>query len=223
MNYYCTLFLATLLLPSLNAAENNPSKKRKLETSEEFFLPIKKQKTEGHLLLLAIKAKKPDLLEKVVEISSNLNEEIDFNATPLIYATEQDDIDAVKILAEHGADINCAINGHYPLQTAAMLNRSIIAHYLLDRGANPNIQTRHGLPLVWAIEHKNASLAERLLKQGADAKIDEEKCSSIIRHTRKHNKDGTLDNVMTLLKQKQDSLTLWDTLLDLVNQYDKEK
>lgn len=222
MNYYLTFFLTSLLLQSLYAAENSPCHKRKLETSEEFFLPIKKQKKES-LFVRAINAKNPELLEQAISSSDNLNEEIEYKATPLVYATEQDDLVAVQCLVQKGADINYAIDGYYPLQTAVMLNRNEIAHYLLDLKADPNIETHIGLPLTWAIEHKNSQLAERLIEQGADLKGDGEKCPNYLSHARKKNKNGSLNNVIKLLKEKHAPMSLWDTLLMLAHQNEKNK
>ena len=61
-----------------------------------------------------------------------------------MYASEYDhNIEIVKLLLEHGADINLPDNyGHTALMMASLEGNTEIVRLLLDQGADVNVQDR---------------------------------------------------------------------------------
>lgn len=78
---------------------------------------------------------------KGVEIDSG----DDTNATPLILAVLKGNVDIVKVLLDHGANINHQNNqGHSPLQYACSKGWSDVVGLLLERGSDVDIRDRRG-------------------------------------------------------------------------------
>jgi ankyrin repeat protein len=57
------------------------------------------------------------------------------------------DINILKLLLDRGADCNsiCSYNGNTPLHYAYYKNRNDMIHYLIEYGANTNIQNENGV------------------------------------------------------------------------------
>ena len=72
--------------------------------------------------------------------------------TPILFAARIGAIDAVRVLLDHGADVNdVALDGSTPLLVATHQGRWELAHVLLACGADPNLGGGAGfLPLQWA-------------------------------------------------------------------------
>lgn len=203
MNKSTILMTLTLLFTqSLFSAESTTTKKRKAEPTAEYFQPNKKQKTVDNLIL-GLKNNNLQLLTKAVKTSRNLNKEFDFKLTPLIYAAEQGNLEAVKLLASHGADINLLAGGYYPLLSAAMGNQSDVAHYLLDKGALVNQPSSYGTPLGWAIENSNPSLAMKIIEKNADLSDNKELGFNYLELANQKNTQGIFNEVINLLKEKK--------------------
>ncbi|MFZ5954376.1 MAG: ankyrin repeat domain-containing protein [Candidatus Dependentiae bacterium] len=195
--------LALLCTQSLFSAETTITKKRKAESAEESFVANKKPKTINNLLLVSLKNNNLHQLSETIQTNSNfLNQEIDFNATPLIYAAEKGNLEAVKILASHGADINLSIDGYYPLLSAAMGDKSEVAHYLIDKGAIIDQPSRLGSPLAWAIENENASLAQKIIEKSPDLSDNDKLTYNYLDMASKNNKNGRFNTVINLLKER---------------------
>ncbi len=77
--------------------------------------------------------------------------------TPLVFAARQGDMDSVKILVDHGADVNETTQyGWTALLTATQNRYYKIGKYLLDHGADPNIANKGGwTPLYIATDNRN--------------------------------------------------------------------
>jgi uncharacterized protein len=114
--------------------------------------------------------------------------------TALLFAAQQGDLESTKILLDAGADINFATNEEgSALVIATAAGHEELAMYLLERGADPNIQDAYGLtPIHFAIhegvmimnnwapsetdsygwERKNLPrLLQALLEHGADPEL----------------------------------------------------
>jgi hypothetical protein len=115
--------------------------------------------------------------------------------TPFLFAVENNQIEAAKVLLEHGADVeDKSTDGSSALNMAVINAHYDLASMLLDKGANPNVPDPNGSPLhsvIWLRKpgtsweaaatatdpltvprptgRMNAlQLAEKLLQKGAD-------------------------------------------------------
>ena len=91
-------------------------------------------------------------------------------ANPLHFAIMSGHDDAVRILLEHGADINADSALGTPLNVAASRNRTSAATMLLSRGADPNAPggRQERTPLHSAAFAGAAEVVQVLLDHGAD-------------------------------------------------------
>lgn len=65
-----------------------------------------------------------------------LNVQDDKGYTPLMYAITNHNLNMVKLLVEHGADVNlCNNNGQSPLEIAYLYDSPEITEYLYSKGA----------------------------------------------------------------------------------------
>jgi ankyrin repeat protein len=91
----------------------------------------------------------------------------------LVDAAMEDDINAVRVLLQQGADVNAAQgDGTTALHWAAIRNDFEIGRLLIAAGANVSATTRIGglTPLYLAATAGNAQMISELLKAGASAK-----------------------------------------------------
>jgi ankyrin repeat protein len=92
--------------------------------------------------------------------------------TPLHFLAVEGFTDAVRFLAERGANVN-AVNefGDAPLIDLAVLGLTDAAELLLSHGANPNASSAtHDNVLACAVRSGNARLVARLLEAGANGR-----------------------------------------------------
>ncbi len=96
-------------------------------------------------------------------------------ATALITAVEQDDLEMLRLLLASGADVNgmCGCEtSETPLWAATLFNRLEHARCLLRAGADPNLASSSGnYPLHLAAMRGHALLLDLLLEYGADASL----------------------------------------------------
>lgn len=93
------------------------------------------------------------------------------NYTILSTAASNGDLGMVKLLVEHGADVNEVIISKRRTTTPAICaaiqaDNTDVVNYLLNRGANPDIFA--GLPLCQTLYNEQWDLMELLLKHGAN-------------------------------------------------------
>ena len=89
--------------------------------------------------------------------------------TPLQYAALWGQIEAAKLLIEHGADVNLAKNWS-PLHYAAAEGEEALAAVLLDAGSDINIRSKADdtTPLHVATVKKQTPMVRFLIERGAD-------------------------------------------------------
>ena len=121
---------------------------------------------------------KPDEVEKLIASGADIH---DYNGgrTALYYAVLSNNLETVRVLLDHGADVNArvkGVNGGFndfsgttPLLIAAQRHFSAIANALLDYGADVRVADNSGLTaLHYAAKRGDAALAQRLIDKGAD-------------------------------------------------------
>ena len=96
-----------------------------------------------------------------------LDQHIVAMTSPIHYATGHGHIDAVRLLLEHGANVNSLNGGTTPLHIASYNGNTNINSLLLDYDANLTIYNKAGhLAIHMAV--KNIDVFQQLLDGGAD-------------------------------------------------------
>jgi ankyrin repeat protein len=90
--------------------------------------------------------------------------------TPLLYATRDGRLEAVKILVQAGADIeHTDPNGITPLIMAISNNHPDVAQFLIDKGAKINVSDWYGRTPLWtAVEVRNMDFDNGSFENGVD-------------------------------------------------------
>ena len=87
---------------------------------------------------------------------------------PLIQATMDGDINAVRTLLDRGEDINVWYGGT-PLITASCIGNTAMVKLLLDRGADVNAMSEGGeSALGYAAEYGHVEIVKMLINKGAN-------------------------------------------------------
>lgn len=122
-------------------------------------------------LFQAIRDSNLNLFNSLLEQGFNVNE-IQFDGnTCLRAAIWHNQIKMVKLLIDHGANINTKSNGDTPLHLAVRYNRVEIIKILLKNGANINIKDKYGnTPLMEVVTYGN-NIMLLLLQNGADVNV----------------------------------------------------
>jgi ankyrin repeat protein len=112
-------------------------------------------------------------LAKLLKLGADVNKRNDGNATALMWAAR--DLKKTRLLVSHGADVNAISDERRtPLMIAARRpGATPIVKFLLDKGANPNPNTKpvtESSPLMEALTAGDENIVELLIKRGADAK-----------------------------------------------------
>ena len=106
-----------------------------------------------------------------VDVNKQIDNEVGDYTTSLKLASEKGYLDLVKILLEHGADVN-STTGDYDytaLMYASKYEHIKIVQILLKHGADVNIQNRNGFTaLIYASERGYSKIVGMLLEHGAD-------------------------------------------------------
>jgi hypothetical protein len=96
----------------------------------------------SEILFLTMERQRFDLAKQFIEAGINVNYQYPLNRdkadgmTPLLYASKWENFEMVKLLTEHGANINIqAANGDTALSLARKNNNDAIYNYLVEHGA----------------------------------------------------------------------------------------
>jgi ankyrin repeat protein len=112
-----------------------------------------------------------NLLIETIKTLIEAGEDVNEKERPLVLAAEKGNIDIVKLLLEHGADVNGTESkyGSAPLHFAAQKGYLDVVKLLLDYGADINQLNDQGTtPLHFAAEGGNIDIVKLLLEEGAE-------------------------------------------------------
>jgi ankyrin repeat protein len=119
----------------------------------------------------------------------------DINWSDLVSAADLDMWDVVKVLVQHGVDVDVEENGnnYTPLNIAAEANQTEAALWLLDHGADPNHQSRHYryTAAMMAALNGNETLIRALIKKKADLTLTDKYDETALKYAR-YNKNWRL-------------------------------
>jgi len=93
-------------------------------------------------LLIAAKTNDTETLSELLLIGADVNSSAENGATAVYAAAEQNNVEALQILLERGADPNIALSGgcgFTPVYVASLRNNSEALTVLLRAGADPNV------------------------------------------------------------------------------------
>jgi len=122
------------------------------------------------------------ILSKTITVVHVIIACVFFISCSLSQATYKGNFSEVKRLVENGSDINDYDRwGWTPLMWASFYNFYDITKYLLEKGANPNMQAKRSYSsmykgstaLMMAAYNRNTYMARLLLQRGADPKLSD--------------------------------------------------
>lgn len=160
-------------------------------------------------LMVAVRAGRKEIVLWLIQQGAKVNAVTKReNGTALLGACDRGHVDVIRVLVEHGANVNHADSqGWTPLLAALSQNQTATAQYLITNGANIDVQLRNGRSaLMVAAERGNAELVQLLIEKGAS-----------INHTDEGGEHALLEatiagrtDVVSLLVKKGAALDLQD-------------
>lgn len=149
-------------------------------------------------------------MEEFLKLGSYVNTQNDIGETVLAVALQSGNEDVVNALLKHGAKITPTLeddNGCTLLHHAAIGGCAGFALQLLREQANPNATSTEEkwTPLMLALIHKHANVAEVLLKHGAKISLRDHEGNHAFRHA---IDSGDLDCVRLMLREEKRQNTL---------------
>eukprot|EP00163_Fabomonas_tropica_P029901 TRINITY_DN6583_c0_g3_i1.p1 TRINITY_DN6583_c0_g3~~TRINITY_DN6583_c0_g3_i1.p1 ORF type:complete len:130 (-),score=9.10 TRINITY_DN6583_c0_g3_i1:91-480(-) len=124
---------------------------------------------------LLVQATRSGQVDKVINIIHSANANVNFTdangRTALHFAAEKGQVDVVKALISHGADVDIqespALDGSYPLHLAVRGGHVSTVTLLLHNDADPSTQDKYGFtPLHLAARFGHEKLVSMLLQHG---------------------------------------------------------
>ncbi len=135
----------------------------------------KQDQTGTPAIVLAVRSKRPDIVNLLLENGADPNAVDAQGRTPVMYAAIEDVPSSISTLVEYGASIGIRdrLSGSTPLLLAAKHDRLEALSALLSLGAEVDaVDNTKRSALHWAAENDNRFLAQRLLKAGASLTRD---------------------------------------------------
>ena len=109
--------------------------------------------------------------EQLLKHGANPDKKKNIVLTPLGWAAHRGNIDIVKLLLDHGANINASEKKERTTALIEAIEQKHfgVAKYLIDKGADINLEDKYGkTALGHAAIHKNEELVKILVVRGAD-------------------------------------------------------
>ncbi|HEX4851327.1 MAG TPA: ankyrin repeat domain-containing protein [Puia sp.] len=136
------------------------------------------KETKTILLFSAVQSCDTNVVSQLLSKGLNPNDSTFFGEYPINSALNYRCSDVVKLLVDHGADVNACpkhfknkfLNGITPLMNAAISNDKESVLYLLNHGADPNIKSQKGFTALMFLEqneYDNPELTKILIEHGA--------------------------------------------------------
>ncbi len=127
---------------------------------------------DSALLEASYSSNREEILDLIGK-GANVNTKTIDGVTPLMYATQNNTWNIVKILVSNGADVNMVPeNGRVALITSVINNNLDIADYLAQSGAKLDVKDEYSISsLIYASAYGYYYIADMLLYYGADTKI----------------------------------------------------
>jgi len=133
-------------------------------------------------LYAAMKSRKFDVVKLLLSREADPNARTKLGSTPFLLASEICDLDIIEACVNAGADLDFApsgpdadnlnITGQTALFMATLKDRIDVVKFLIDKGAQVNVQNRYGVsPLLLCAESGNFELVQALVQAGADVNI----------------------------------------------------
>lgn len=106
-----------------------------------------------------------------------------FDANDLVWSASEGNLPKVKSLVEGGIGVNTKAfdDGQTPLIAAVRSGRLKVIEFLLDSGADINLNDAGGTPLYWAAFSGQVDIYRFLLARGAKLKADDKSLSYLLR------------------------------------------
>lgn len=165
---------------------------------------------EIHALELSAKVGNIEVMEYLIKRGSEINRYGDYSETPLFEACKGNQIEAVKLLLKHNADVNLKYghveDGGAPLHMAAKNGNVEIMKLLIAKGAEIDSEAYSKVtPLHYALKGGHFEAAALLIEHGADP-LKERDWDSI--NTVYYASEGGSVEAMKLLLSKGASLNM---------------
>lgn len=117
--------------------------------------------------------------------------------SPIVIAVATGNLDIIKYLVEHGADIHIAHD--FPLREASERGYLDIVKYLVEKGANINDVDIYTKPLSLASENGHLDVIKYLVENGADIRArDDEAIKFADAYYGGNNKNEIIDYLVSL-------------------------
>jgi len=124
---------------------------------------------EGMSLLDAAKNGETGGVRKLLDRGANINQQGEYEYTPLIWAIEKGHADTAALLITRGADVNIrTASGYSALAAAVNKGQSSLTRLLLEKGADVNADWKDWRPLSLAALIKRPDIIKLLLSKNAD-------------------------------------------------------
>jgi peptidoglycan/LPS O-acetylase OafA/YrhL len=128
------------------------------------------------------------VLQRLEAAEAKINEpEGQYGVTPIAWAALAGDAESVRILLDHGADLNARNrDGSTALHSAAFLGRTDVVQLLLERGADPNARSDdgerplEGTKVDWGATQFIAGLLHVPLEDRADVERNREEILGVL-------------------------------------------
>lgn len=126
---------------------------------------------------------------------------------PIIVAARKGNLDAVKVLVEHGADVDAQQSwGHTALMLASKEGHADVVRFLLDQGANYKLKDKNGNnALSLASQNDQLDIASLLKRAGAQASVVAKKPKKVVEETEDTNdEDDMIDDTLDVDELKSE-------------------
>jgi ankyrin repeat protein len=174
-------------------------------------IQVKTASGNSPVILAARKYGNSKTVKLLLDKGADAKERNKQGVSPIQVAAACGDLDSVKLLVEHGANVNempgpdLRTGGmRTPLGWAAYRNDVPMVRYLLERKADPNKATTWGTPLTFVAWHNSPLAAEVLLAHGAMVDIRDEFTGFTPLHWAAATDSPRADLVTLLLKHGAD-------------------